>query len=409
MINTLVAILIAVFLFLWPHPVTELNPLFFAPIAIIATLLFLGFIFAAATSWSVLLTAELNLTSHLTELFRRDLKVRAVYLILFLFPMLSYALVADLLFFRALHPHYLIPLWFILLGISLDTFRYYFRRVSYYLDPFKAFSLFSKKAFTAIRNDSEREFCDWVDALSDLALSAIFRKNVALSTQAIDEMQSLMAQFLDAVKKLGHSDKDQKLGIPDKASYSLFFVLQRFEMLLEQAVYLHFEPITHLLVKDTGKIVISAAKCDITLAPHPLEFLGRFAIFAIRHDISEAGPKATCVLLNIAKAIIEDLDVRYLELQATYFSLIMQMQKIAQEIFKKDKNINIKILTHPFLELKKLFQTEKMATHPDTTAIVHEIDRVLQEFAALESVMRTIPNISGLHHRATETQDKQNK
>lgn len=154
---------------------------------------------------------------------------------------------------------------------------------------------------------------------------------------------------------------------------------------------LRIEPIASALVSAMGKISISAAGYDLSLMSYPLHFLGKFALAAMEQDLGDAGERASCVLVEVAREVVEKVDLTYAELQEPFFTLIGQLENIAKEIFRKDKSVSFRILTQPFDDLKALFRSEKMVAHQDTPIIIGDIDRVLDEFTQLETVMKTIP------------------
>jgi hypothetical protein len=129
------------------------------------------------------------------------------------------------------------------------------------------------------------------------------------------------------------------------------------------------------------------------MASHPLRFLGLFAVKAQEKDMKETALKASCTLLGVAHAILDDIDITYLEIKDPFFSITNAMEELAKGSFKKDKSMNIGLLMQPFLELKTMFSADKVKDHQDTPAIIQNIDRVLGEFDALQVVMNTLPTI----------------
>ena len=366
----------------------------------VASLLVLAHILSM--TWPVLLQAEQYLTPRISELAKKDGYRRFIIFVIIIFSLISIVFSLDALVLNTLSKNVLIPVWVAFLGLAIDAVYLYSRQISNYLNPFEVTKLFFKEAEKSIQNDRELDMCDWIDAFSDVSNKAIDRNNIALCNQSLDDMLQTIRLYLEASTSLAHANIEgqaKEKGISDRVSYSLFFLLHRYEMINENAAVKRLEPVSSHVMTNTGKVVLAAAKCDMSLSPHPLLFLGRFALTDIKHKITEAGPKAICILVGVAKSLLTDIDVRFLELQATFFSLIDQMKMISQEMFKQDKTISIKILIQPFHDLKTFFATEKMASHPDTPAILQQIDRVLQEFAALEAVLRTmppIPKVSGV-------------
>lgn len=348
-------------------------------------------------SWTPLQRMEEKVAPRLSELFQKDRSFQLIQVILLLFPFITYMLAIDLLSLHILPVSIAIPIWILLFGIALDTLFHLIRHISGYFDPFHLAEMFTKEAKRNIQNDEEAELCQSIDSLSEMALRALSRSSLSLCNHICDELQRIVRLFFESAKSIAHPREDsetKKLGISDKVSYTLFFFLQRLEMINSKAVELRLEPVSSHLVTVAGKTVISSAKCDISLPTYPLIFLGKLSLAAQHEGMAEVGSKATCTLIEVARAILTDQDVTYLELQEPFFSLITQLDNISKEMFRKDKSLNVKILTQPFLDLRNLFSTEKMASHPDTAAILQRINSVLGEYEALEAVLRTKPPIS---------------
>lgn len=399
MFGTIIAVIIAILIHFSTIETTANLTIFGIIIAAVATLFLIIPMLVFGLSWSPLQKAEQKLTPKVSNLFMKDWIIRGSLFFLLLFPLISFAMSIDLLLLNSGNPKIFIALWIILLGISLDVLFLLIRRISGYLDPFYIANLFSKEAHRSIQNDHEIELCEWIDALSEISIKAIERNSLSLCNNVDGELQRITSSFLESARSLTHQEPDKETearGIVDKVSYTLFFSLQRLEMINDKAIERKIEPVCSNLVATVGKIVISAAKYDISMASYPLHFLGRFALNAQKNGITEVGPKAICILFEVAKAILTESDVTYMELQDPYLTLVAQMQEISRVIFKQDKMMNIKILTQPFKDLKGLFATEKMAAHPDTPVILQAIDRVIAEFDALEAVMRTMPPMPNL-------------
>lgn len=397
MFATILASIIAVLIyFRYPESTDQPFNIFNTNTLLLATFLQLLPLFILALAWTPLQKAEQNLTPRVSELFKKDWMLRFYISWMFLFPLASFFIAIDSLLLRMLSPKIDLMIWIVLFGITLDVLYHFIRKVFSFLDPFAIIKKFSRQADRSIQNDKEFELCQWVDGLSEISIKAIDRMSLSLASESIDTLQQANCNFLIFSKGMGHSPQDAESrarGISDKVSYTLFFILQKLEMINEQAAEKRLEPLCSKLVTALGKIVIASGKYDLTLTTYPLHFLGRSTATALNHGLKEVGPKAVITLTEIAKAILTEIDITYLELQTPFLTLIAQMQMISREIFRRDKTINIKMLIQPFLDLKAMFSSEKMATHPDTKIIILAIDDVLAEFTTLEAVMKSIPPI----------------
>lgn len=409
MVGTLISVVFAILLYLsniGSEVNANLTVIGIALVAVATLFLFLPtHIFTQA--WGPLQLAEHNLTPHILQLYRQDRLLRFIHYYMLFFPLASYIIATDILFLHTVSTKILFPVWFILLGIALDCLRSSLVRISKCLDPFQVVEMFTHEAKICIQDERELDLCDWLDAISEVAMRGVQCSSIALSINATDSLQRLTRIFLESMKSIGHAgqrDKQAKeMGITDKISYTLFFLLQRLEMINTKAVENKLEPICSHLVTVTGKIIIDSAKFDMTVPVYPLPYFGRFSVEAQKRGLSEVGSKAICTLLEVARTILTEVDVTYAELQPPFFSLIAQLEKITKEMFRQDKTINIRLLMQPFQDLKTLFSSEKMRIHQDTPPIVADIDRVLAEFSSLEQVMKTMPPIPLISEDLTQS------
>jgi hypothetical protein len=398
MIGTLVALVIAIFLhFSEIGRETLPNIGFLGIILITAGTIFLIFPALFLTiSWIPVQKAEQNSTPRITELIGKDLHIKIALGILILFPILSYVIAIDVLSLGVFNRNNIVPFWIVLLGISIDAIYYLIKRISSYLDPFQVVEMLAKNAIAGIQQANEKTICNNIDAQSEIAIHAIDRQSTSLSLQSIDALQRTAKVFFESYKSISHplkDDQDKSLGINDTISYTLFFLLQRLELINEKAASRKLEPICSSIITSTGKITFYAAKYDLSIATYSLQFLGKFALVSLKQGIKETGPKAIITFLTVAESILKDIDITYLELQDPFISLIDQMQEVTKEMFRQDKKIDLALLKKPFLDLKEMFKTEKLSSHQDTPVILQEIDRVLSEYDALAAVMRARPPI----------------
>lgn len=398
MLGTVVSLLIAALI--WWAPVPKefaLSETVLALFLIGLSLLFpLHTAIANAISWTSLQTVEQNLTPRLLSVYSGDRELRFLNHWIFLFPLLTLALMSDLLMIKHFPTLFILCIWIVLFGISLDALAAMTRKVRSYLDPFTILRHFSKEAKGAIDKDKDEQFCSWIEAISEVAVKAIYRTLPSLGTQAVDDLQKNACYFLTTTKTITHHLDDDQIekGKPDHLSYTLFYLFQRMELINEKALSHKLEPVASSLITALGKITIAAAKVDLSLTSYPLHYMGRFAERAQKEHNNDIADKAICTFIEVSKTIVSETDLKYQDLKEPFFSIIGHMENITKESYRDDKTINIRFLTQPFNELKMLFQNEKVANHQDTPIIVTDINRVLGEFAELEMIMRTIPPLA---------------
>lgn len=397
-IAIIISILFALFFIFFGSDREVSNPLGLGIVfTTFASLLMLVQALTLTTAMSPLQASKQLISPRVIKLFKGDRTLKSLNILISLLAIISFAFALDTFSFNLFNKRYLIPVWFIMLGISVDAFNFSMRRIYGYLDPFFVISTLAREANSSIQNDQEAELCNSIDGLAEVGVKALSRHSTAVCNEVGNELQKIVRLIFESSKSISHhvADETQKTSLesPDKVSYTLFFLLQRLEMLNDKAVELKLEPASSNLITVVGKIVISSAKYDLSMTSYPLHFLGRLALKAQRKGLIEVGQKAVCTLVEVAKIILDEIDVTYLELQETFFTLTTQLNEISKEMFRQDKTINIKILKQPFLDLKALFSSEKMAAHQDTPAIMKNIDLALGEYEALEAVMKTIPPI----------------
>lgn len=370
--------------------------------AIVATLLLFLKNIARLFAWAPLQKAEQEQTPHIMNLYEKDKHLKFADAWLLAFVLITYFIAIHLSLLNALNKNLLLALWIILFGLSLDCLHYYIKRTSNYLNPFKVLNMFTQDGLRCIREEREIDLCNNFDALCEVSIKGIEKTTPSITSQALDEYQTLIKTFLEAQKSLSHHNQDSQtkaLGIKDKVSYILFYFFHRLELINSKALEKHFEPICSEIAANLGKITLYAAEYDMTLAIHPLHYLNLFTEKAIEKGMQDTGLRATFILVEVAKAILDEIDVAYLEIKDTFLALIGHLENISKESFKKDKSIKIEVLLQPFLELKSLFQSDKMANHQDTSVILADLDRIITEFQTLDRVLKTMPpmpNISEL-------------
>lgn len=405
MFGTIASLIIAVVLYVNPvipeHAVN--GSLIDAAMVATAIALIVIFAFMRVMAWAPLQKGEQNMTPRMLELYKCDRHfVYANFWIIF-FALASVVLAANKYFQHPINFTAVLALWIVLLGISLDALNHVLKRTLDYFNPFTVIEMFTHQAKVSIQNDHEIDLCNWIDAISEVANKAISRTGSALCNQAIDETQLIARNFLESAKSIGHEANDkqtQQLGIHDKVGYTLFFLFQRYEAIHDKAIEKKLESISNNLITVLGKISVYGAKYDLSIASYPLHYLGKFATRAVNNNLSEVGIKASCTLLGIANAIVNEVNIAFSDLKDPFISITTHLQEIAQATFQKDKSTNIKILIQPFVDLKELLQNEKVATHQDTPAILENINRVIAEFETLEAVMRTIPPLPVIEEKA---------
>lgn len=400
MIGTLFSLVLAGLLWMDPH--THDSSLGMATrIIMLAAALIFPLILPLSTmfAWLPLQKAEQDSTPRVLELFHKDKYVHFANGWLIVFSLATFVLASDVIYPSLSQKPWFFPVWIVLLGVSIDLITTSLKRVWSYINPFSVVKMFTKQAKLDIANDHELDLCDSIDALAEVAIKGIDKHSTSICHVALNEEQQIVRQFLEASKSIAHPSKDadtRAMGITDKVSYILFYLYQRLDIVFNKALKNHLEPTCSLIIKLFGKLAIDAAKYDVSLASAPLNYIGKCGKRAQDHGFDESVLTASCVLLEVAREMITEIDLSYYEIKDAFLSIINGMEVLSNEAFKRDKTTNINLLMQPFKDLRAMFENEKMKNHQDTPIIVQNIDRVLGEYEALLVVMNTLPTIPSM-------------
>lgn len=351
------------------------------------------------SGWQSLVEAAENSTSRLLDVVRKDPLHWFANLFLSFFPLLT---LLTLLFFFIPTPlthNQWVAIWLLGLGVGIDLLYATTRQYLKFLNPFHLLQTLTDTAKKDVQSNKEMELCDTIEAISEIAVKGVENSNLALPSQALNELQQIAQEFLKASRTIGHPLQDQeteKMGIPDRLTYTLYFLYQRLELIFQKGLEGLLEPICSSVITTLGKIAYHAAKVDVSLTGSTFHVIGRLSRQAQAEQMPEVGAKATITLLEVTRLILDEVDVTYQELRDPFLVMINDLHEIAKEAYRQDKEIDLELLKEPFRKIKEMFSTEKMANHPDTGVIVARANQALAEFDALELILKTVPPLPSL-------------
>ena len=338
-----------------------------------------------------------KLSSRIMDLYCKNSKQRLVALGMLLYSLITLVMAGVGLSEDAAAFRIAVAIWICLTGVYIDLLRTFFKSSLRFLNPMSLTSMFTAEAKKCVRRDHDLDLCQWIDALTELALHSLARAQVQLSANAIDQVAIIEQHFLNCLKSLGHtavtSHEGRKEEVAEEINYVLFYMFQRLELINEKAVEYACESLTTRIATILGKMAIAGAKFDLSLTAFPLHFLGKCVQKAQEKGFVDTPFQATCTLVEVAKTLATEVNITYMDIQTPFLSIIAQLEKIAKRTFKADKSMGLMILRQPFLAIQAMLKTEKFAAHQDTPVIMRDLDRVLSEFDALEMVMKSIPSI----------------
>lgn len=392
MLITLCALIVSLFmLFFIPVPTDfssmNLVILFLAG----GTSIFFSSIFLNVYVLAPLGYLEQRLIPNLMNLVHRDFPLRLGRLYLFLFTLVSYLCVALITRIQDTSYYNFFLIWILFFGLALDVLRDCWSRYVNYLDPTFITKKIVDRAENAIRDDNRSELLKDLDSLAEIATRSVESSKLALSSQTLQSFPPLVKNYFDSTKSISHATAG--LQGNDSSSYIVFFLLQRLELINDKALRDRQEVVCRQMVVSLGKIIVYCAKFDLSLVAFPTHFLTKFGLKAQQHYFGEVTMLTTSTLSEIGKAILTEIDLTYLELQDAFQAIINGLAAIARETFKKHKDADLRVLIQPLSDLKGIFKSEKLVNHKDSSAIIHQIDNVLEEFSILEQVMQTLPTI----------------
>lgn len=342
---------------------------------------------------------EQKLVPNLLETFRRNTPLQIERSLLFIFPVASLFLAALILIPSIPHKIWFFLGWIILFGLAIDLLRLSWKKAVNFLNPTYLVKQLEHDALHAIRSENDDLLWSSIDSIAEVCLRSIENSRIALSTQALQTYPPIYKTFFESSKSISRVNRDAKVeketGL-DEASYTVYYLLQRLELINDRALQNRLETVIRQLITTLGKIIIYAAEYDVSMVSFPTHFLTKFGLKAQQHHFDEVAVLATGTLTEIAKTILTEIDVTYAELQEPFRALISGLDALAKGTFTKRKDTSINILTEPFLQIKTLLQTEKMAQQRDTPVILNEVNRVLDEWETLNKVMKGIPPIPEL-------------
>ena len=340
---------------------------------------------------------EEKLIPRLIELYRKDRWLNISRFLIFLFPFFSYLLAGALWGLDIPIKSIILAIWIVAFGIVLDLIRDSLSRTSRFLNPYNFVDTFVNKAKRSIIVDKDSDLWGSIDTLSEIAIRSIKKGKMDLSMQVLNAFPPILDVFFVSSKSITRINQDQEIKKEtgrDEASYTVFYLLQRIELINMKALENGLVSICSHIIMILGKIIAACAKFDLSMVAFPTHVMGKLALKALQYQFNEVAALGTSTLLELAKTIINEIDLSYAELQDPFNAIINNLNYIGQATFKKDKSINPKLIAQPFRELKELFQNKKVESLQDTPIILQHIDSVLAEYDILAQVMRTIPSIT---------------
>jgi hypothetical protein len=395
----LFSFILALFLF-WTSPsfplqVTENAPLliFFTGVATWLTLLLI--IVSLKPS---IIKNEQFFTPFLGHILRKDHLFHFLNVYIYLFAFLS--IVYSFSLFSFLPFNTTLPIWIFFFGLTLEILHFLVKRLCNYATPSLILNGVEKYAIWAIEKDHTEDFLRALVAIGEIGTKGAEQSLSSLAIESLATYQKVFRTVLNELKRKGSQLlENQDAVIKDPAGYSQYYLFDQLEVIFNEALNKRLISVVSSVLTTSGGIAVDSAKYDLSLISYPLIEIGKFTRAAQEKKCMNIGEKGTLTFLVIAKKIFDEIDTTYFNLKEPFFTLINQMEEIAKETFRQDREINISLLMEPFRQLKGLFEQGKAVSHPDTPSILADIARVIGEFDQLALVLKTLPVIPNVDEK----------
>lgn len=292
---------------------------------------------------------------------------------------LALAAAVDWLWMGVFSPNVLLALSIAAQGVVCSALWWHYKVIWQYTDPFMALALLEEEAKKNSKDLPERaqEFCDWIGTLCEISTRAISKSKPALATSALHHLVSGAAAFFPRTPV-----------IHDSQRYVLFFLLGRLDYAHTVAVREQCEALATEVTTSAGKIALTLGKNCPALAAIPIQSIGRWTVRGQRAALHDVGVKGSCLLVELAKGLLAGECLDNEALQETLIAIAAQLAEIARTTFRLDKSVNVLIITQPLHDLQHLVEAVRRT---DLSRVSIAIKGFLEEFSALQDILRTIP------------------
>lgn len=291
----------------------------------------------------------------------------------------AFAAAVDWLWIGYFPPNILLAVAITAQGVVCSALWWHSRAIWEYIDPFMTLALLEEEAKKSSKNlpDKAQEFCDWIGTLCEVSTKSITKSQPVLATCALHYLVSAVATFFP-----------RGAVIQDSQRYVLFFILSHLDYAHTVSVKEQFESIASEVTTSAGKIALHLGKNCPALAAIPIQSIGRWTVRGQRAVLHDVGVKGSCLLVELAKELLVGESVDNEALQEILIAIAAQLAEIARTTFRLDKSVNILTITQSLHDLQQLVGA---SGRTELSRVPIAIKVILEEFSALQDIMRTIP------------------
>lgn len=389
MLATLIALTLSLLFYFWPVAISQ------ETVAIVLACtggaFLLMFTFLVALLLGPLQRATSEISPRVGQLLQKN---RRLWWMLVWMAVLPLASLAAALFVQTepVWGHLLLGVWLFFTGVSIDFVRAFFRQVLIYFSPMEFVDLVVERAKQAVWSGDDKDLAQLVDALGEMALRAVARRSPSFASYCVEGMSLSIQRFFEVHRRaLQAATPDAE--IHQRSNYLLYFAMERFEMVFGDALRSRLDTVCNYVEHSLGRVAVMAAQGDALKAAPPIRLIGTLAQQALHQNVDEIAVKANVLLVELSKMILREVDLAKFTVQEALIPVVNQLEDIAKGSFKKNKESDIKVLTHPLRELKNVLGAESLAGRDDVTTVTKAIESVLGDFQNLELILHTIPPI----------------
>ncbi len=387
MLATLIALTLSLLFYFWPVAISQ------DTVAIVLACtggaFLLMFTFLVALLLGPLQRATSEISPRVGQLLQKN---RRLWWMLVWMAILPLASLAAALFVQTepLWGQLLLGVWVFFTGVSIDFVRAFFRQVLVYFSPMEFVDLMVERAKQAVWSGDDKAFAQWVDALGEMALRAVDRRSPSFATYCLEGISLGVQRFFEVHRRaLQAAAPDAE--IHQRSNYVLYYSIERFGMVFDLSLRTRLDTVCNYVEHSLGKIALMAAQGDAPKALPLVRFIGAFAQQALQQNVPDVVVKANLLLVELSKTILREVDMSKFNVAEALVPVVGQLEEIAKASFKKDKESDLKVLTHSLRELKQVLNADPLAGRNDVAVVISAIDSVLGDFQNLELILHTIP------------------
>jgi hypothetical protein len=322
---------------------------------------------------------EKSFTPGVTKLFWANQRVRYFLFGITLFPplfILSFIFLPDLL------ANPLVIIFPFAFGWICDSLRHFLLLSIRMTVPTEIILEFSDTGAKAMQQGQLADYIFWSRTIGSTVAKAIDRHDNSLAIEAIKEQSSLTERFIQTLA-VHFIEGDP---IEDQANYALISVLQDQEQHFFSGLEMGSDLIAIQTLTCISKTILTLSQRAPVKAQLALHVFSDLIGAAQEEDRPDIAMKGIYCLGQLVKDLSTTVSVE--TLSDRLVPIIGHMEEITQEMFKRDKEIDLEFLTHPFKLLLSLFDNEKFKDRVEIEPTLKQINKTIADFASLSLIVQ---------------------